>query len=475
MLDSSVSMLAFRDELNRVLPSRLRSLVRNAARTEWRLIETDPARPTLYAGADLNALLAALAKWNPRLGTHDFQPALNAARSLTRDAGVALFVTDRRAEVPEGVKLLAIGKPIENCGWAGLSVEGDVWRALVKNYSGVPQTRTWRVEADGAVGADATLTLEPGQIRTLSGGFPAGKDHCELVLGTDAFPLDDRLPIVRPQPKRLTLAAQPGTPLDDFFHRLIESVPRADSNIAPGTVADARLGVYPAPPSPNVPGILFAAPDKERPGYLTGELVAENHPLTDGLTWNGLLCKQTDPIPAQDGDEVLLWQGERPLIFLRGARAGRSLLVNFDVRQSNADRLPAFVVLLNRFLESIRAEKVAPERLNVETNQLLQVASDPAQPPPQISSGETSPLRAPAAPGFFTVTQGTQSVPLLTAAAYFSDTRQADFHDAETLDTLGGESARLVNRNSREDTWWPVAALLLGAVCVASWERGKAE
>ena len=238
VLDSSVSMLAFHDELAHALPVTLQKIAGAAARTEWRLIETDPARSTLYAGTDLPALLTAFNAWTPHLGTHDFQPALNAARSLVHEAGVALFVTDRPTEVPEGVRLLAVGHPIENCGWAGVTVEGDTWRALLKNYSAAPQTRTWRIDAGNAHGADASLTLEPGQTRTLSGSFPTGQDRCELVLNPDAFPLDDRLPIIRPQPKRLTLAMQPGTPLDDFFGRLARSVPQADTVAGK---ADARL------------------------------------------------------------------------------------------------------------------------------------------------------------------------------------------------------------------------------------------
>ena len=464
VLDSSVSMLAFRAELDRTLAARLADVARAAAKTEWRLIESDPARPTLYAGNDLRALLTALAAWTPHLGAHDFQPALNAARSLVRDAGVAVFATDRRVDVPEGVKLLAVGHPVENCGWIGLGADGETWRALVQNHSDSPQTRTWHVEVDGAAGPDATLTLDPGQTRTLSGTFPSGKDRCELVLSADAFPLDDRLPIVRPQPKRLALSIEPGTPLDDFLRRLAGSVPETDT--VPGR-ADARLGVY-SPTLPAGPGIGFAMQGKERPDYLSGELVAENHPLTAGLNWNGLICKQTDPIPSREGDEVLLWQGERPLIFLRGGAADRSLLVNFDLRQSNADRLPAFIVLLNRFLEEIRARKVAFEQLNVETNQLLGIARDPTGPLPRLSGGDAAPpLRAPAAPGFFGVTQGGRT--LLAAAAHFSDAREADFRDAATIDTLMPERPRLIARNSQQDVFWPVFALLLGGLCLANW------
>ena len=463
VLDSSVSMSAFRPELARALPTRLHALSTAAARTEWRLLETDPARPTLYAGNNLQTLLATLPAWNPHLGTHDFRPALDAARSLVRGEGVALLVTDRPTPLPEGVDLLAVGHAIDNCGWIGVTVEGDTWHALVRNHSDQPQTRTWHLEAEGgAAGPDAELTLAPRQIQTLGGSFPPGQNRCQLVLNADAFTLDDRLPIVRPTLKKLLLSRDHGTPLDDFFDRLAASLPMTETNTGP---ADVRLGLGDGV-STLGHAILFPPPAEPAPKYLPGELVAEDHPLNSGLNWNGLLCKNTNPLATKEGDEVLLWQGERPLIFLRGGRADRSLIVNFDLRQSNADRLPAFVVLLHRFLETVRAEKVAFERVNVETNQLLEIASDSNGPSLQIA-GVEGPARAPATPGFFEASQGNRA--LLSAAAHFADAREADFHDAASVNTLEGKTARLVERNSQQDTLWPVFALLLGTVLLANW------
>ncbi len=466
VLDSSVSMLAFRDELGRALPARLRSLARTAASTEWRLLETDPARPTLYAGTDLTGLLAALDRWTPHLGTHDFAPALNAAHGLVRESGLALFVTDRRTDVPDGVETLAVGYPLDNCGWVGVTVEGDRWRALVQNHSAAAQTRSWHLEAGGASSAETVLTLAPGQIRTLGGAFPAGQDRCELVLTGDKFPLDDRLPLVRPAPKRLALFVGGGKGLEDFLRRIAGSVPQAEI-VTESPKADVRLDVYSSGPPTSAHAILFAPPAAvDSPTYLPGEPLAENDPLTAGLVWNGLLCKQTEAIPPRDGDRTLVWQGDRSLIFLRGNRAERSLCVNFDVRQSNADRLPAFVVLLDRFVETVRAEKPAFERLNVETNQLLGVAGDPAGPPLRMA-GDDATLRAPFAPGFFEVKQGDRA--LLDAAAHFADPREADFKTAGAVDTLEGKTSRMLEHNSREDFLWPFFALALGAVFLANW------
>ena len=466
VLDSSVSMLAFRDELGRARCHR--GCVRWLARlpsTEWRLLETDPTRPTLYAGTELSGLLAALDRWTPHLGTHDFAPALNTARGLARETGTAVFVTDRPTGVPDGVDVLAVGHPLDNVGWVGVSVDGDRWRALVQNHSASAQTRSWHQEADGVVGADASLTLAPGQIRTLGGSFPAGKDRCELVLGADQFSLDDRLPLVRPEPKRLALFVGGTNEPGNFLHRFADSVPQAEIVDDPAK-ADVRLDVYSPGAPPATHAILFAPPAADGATFLSGDPLAENDPLSAGLTWNGLLSKQTEAIPAQKDDQTLVWQGDRSLIFLRGRNAERSLVVNFDVRQSNADRLPAFIVLLNRFLKTVREEKVAFERLNVETNQLLQVPGDPAGPPPRMPDGDAT-LRAPFAPGFFEVRQGDRV--LLEAAAHFADAREADFKTAGSMDTLEGKTARMLEHNSREDFLWPFFALALGAVFLANW------
>jgi hypothetical protein len=169
-----------------------------------------------------------------------------------------------------------------------------------------------------------------------------------------------------------------------------------------------------------------------------------------------------------DSDQVLLWQGERPLLFIRALGAIRTLVVNFDLRRSNADRLPAFVVLLHRFIDTIRAEKVAPEQRNVEINQLLQVAADPAGPAARMVPESTEGvLRAPDEPGFFRVAQGEKT--LLTGAAHFADPREADFRQAASHDSLQPAITKLVERSSQQDFFAPAWALLLGGVMLINW------
>ncbi|HEX8310711.1 MAG TPA: VWA domain-containing protein [Chthoniobacteraceae bacterium] len=467
VLDSSVSMRVFREPMLAALGARLPALAKAANHTEWVLIESDPARSTIYSGGEVGALLATLAQWSPRLGEHDLAPALRTARTLLGGNGAALLVTDHQRPVPEGIQLLAVGAPQENSGFIGMSVEGDTWHALVKNHGASTQTRTWQMHGAGGVSQAATLTLEAGQMQSLRGGFPGGADRCELVLSGDGFELDDRLPIIRPQPKRLTVAMQNGSPLEPFQRRLVGSLANV---IDVAEKADVHLAmVDPTAAGPLLPGIAFLqSSGGDTRGYMPGELIAERHALTADLGWQGLLCRDVPGVQAVESDDVLLWQGERPLIFIRSTAAARTLVVNFDLLRSNADRLPSFVVLLHRFIDTIRAGKVAPEQLNFETNQLLQVASDPAGPALKIlPESARGVICAPEVPGFFRVAQGDKT--LLTGAAHFADPREADFRQSASFDGLKPVIAKLLERSSQQDLLTPAWALLLGGVMLANW------
>ena len=355
-----------------------------------------------------------------------------------------IFVTDHRLELPEGISLLAVGTPFDNCGFIGLTTSGTGWRALVKNYGKQMQTRRWSI--DGA--EQGELQLQPGEARELAGGFPENKDATELSLSgdrfaaNDRFPMDDRLPIVRPQIKPLGLCMEEGTAFDDFFKRFAASLGNLSRE-----ETDLMLGFCGSSETPEVavPAILFldeSAPSEERS---LGLVVAVHHPLTADLNWQSLICEDGVGLGLKEGDEVLLWQGDRPLIFLRGPAKKRSLVINFDLRHSNATRIPAFVLLLNRFAEQIRAGKSGQETVNVETNQLLAPG-----------------VRAPCRPGFF-------EKPLLKAAAHFADAREADFSAAASFDGTAGKLAKQVEHNSEQDFLTPVWLLLFCAACLGSW------
>jgi hypothetical protein len=492
VLDSSVSMAAFREGLAGRLRDTLAPLGRAAALTEWRLLESDPGRGTLYAGTSLDELCDALGGWSPRLGAHALEPALAVARSLAGDGGAVVLMTDHEPEfVPAGVEPVGVGRPLDQCGFAGVRVEGEAgnetWTASIRNYGDRPAERTWELVVDGRAASRGTVRLAPDETRTVRGDFPPGYDRLELVMAADALALDDRLPVVRPRPKRLAVAMRTDAALAPLAERLLRTLPALDP-VRPSENPDFELYSY-------EPGVLpdlathricvpraSAAADAEAEGLVVGE----PHPLTEGLSWGGLLCRPVDPGPLADTDEVLVWQGNRPLVILRRGADREQLVVAFDLHGSNAERIPAFVLLLHRFIERIRAAKPALAVANVEVNQLLSLPADPAGgdlvlAPLAAGEGEVhllparqrDLLRAPVRPGFFAVTQDGRA--LFEGAARFADAREADLRGASSFGRLDTRVNEVRVRNSRADPAAPIWGALLIAAVLGSWAaRGSA-
>lgn len=490
VLDSSASMSAFRPAAADAVSEALQTLLPASARAELTLLSSDPAQPTLYHGASTAELLAALASWQPSLGTHDFTPGLRMARTLSGPQGAILFISDHPAPnpLPFETSLISVGSPIHNVGWAGLTLEEKdgqlLWRALLRNYASQPQERSWHVIAQDTRSAPATLQLQPGETRTLSGPFPPG-EKLTLVLEADAFTLDDELPLVRPRPKILSLHTAV-IPLKDGSAELRALFEKfADTRlVASSSEADVRGVVWPPTTALDAGqnAVVFAAPAKGgQVAWLRGSIVAEHQPLMEGLNWQSLLAQDGMVIPGDPKDRVLLWQDTRALISLRRTPAGaQQLLCHFDLLSSNARRLPALAILLHRFLQTVRQEKIAPEAANFDLRQKLDLACVRGEKAPPLDQESGSPptttriptpqvhlLRAPAQPGFFHLSQN--GAPLLDGAARFADIREADFKEASSLRDLSRaqkiQSDILLETNPHDPPW----LLLILCLLLASW------
>ncbi|MDZ4289505.1 MAG: VWA domain-containing protein [Prosthecobacter sp.] len=488
VLDSSASMQAFREAAAEGTRKAVATLSGNLPKVELTLLSSDPEAATLYHGAAPAEMFAAERQWDSVLGVHDFTPSLRTARSLVGEKGVVLLITDHLPNevLPYGGRVLSVGQETANVGWVGVTVEEKdgqwIWRALVRNHGHTAQERQWRAGSGDKASAWTNLPLGPGETRSLSGPFIGADERLLLSLSPDSLVMDDQLPVQRPRPKPLTLHGPGGSgraaeELTDLFKRFdhCEVAPTADR-------ADVRVIVW--PPSvalaANQAACVFASPSPAANApFLTGQIVAEDHPLTQGLNWQSLLVREGMVIPREARDRILLWQGERPLISLRTSAAGtRQLFCHFDLATSNARKLPALAVLLHRFLEGIRQEKVAPEAANFDLRQRLQVAHQ-RQPEAaalaftQATGAQTIPLaqshlmRAPAQPGFFEVKQGGQR--LLTGAAHFADTREADLSAAKPFDELAQITAAQVETTHAADANWRLWLLLLLGALAASW------
>lgn len=501
VLDSSASMNVFKDATLEALREKLPPLQGPASAIEFTVFESTPGRPRVFAGDSIDRLIDSLRDWKPRGGLTDPSQAIRLARSLVSRDGTVVYVTDTPLEAPPfDARQLSVGKPVDNVGFTGVSFakEGDtlIWRALVRNYGEQPADRTWSLESPAGRSSPKSLHLESGGMVSLQAAFPAGVDHVRVTLSGDAFALDDVLPLVRPKPKPLALFAPASDAVDDLTKRLLKSLD-ATTPVNDAASADLSLVRYdpldPALPPGNA--VVFVHDSTQGGAYLKGGIITEKHSLLDGLNWQSLLVRETIPLERTKADRVLLWQGERALIFLREISAtpdrpaARQLCFNFDLRLSNAATQPAFIVLLHRFAESIRSEKVAPSSELLETSQPLSLAfkpgnaTSPAAPleceirnaegnvTARYSVPANEPLHAPAEPGFFFVKQSGQ--PLLDGAVHFGDSREANFSNCQPADTLEGASAGSIARHTREDPLWRVWLLALAGVLLVSWRPSK--
>jgi hypothetical protein len=485
VLDGSASMQAFREPAREALEKALRRIDRAARRTDWHLLQSGPRQAPLYAGDRLDDLFAALAGWQPVLGTHDPAPALATAAGLVPGGrGTVLFLTDRTTRVPDTVGLLTVGTPIDNVGFAA----GDVvdrdgtphWRAVITNPGAVSQERSLRVRVPGAT-AEAALPirLEPGQHRTVEATWPTGAERVELDLSPDRFTFDDILPLVRPRPRRVRVAVRLEGPTGDLLGRMLAAAPAVDL-VAPG--ADADLVVDDWKATPTTAAILVppaTTGDATAPTYAASPVAAEDHPLVSDLGWGGLLSGEPLPVDDRQGDQPLLWKGQRPLALVRstvaadGARR-ESLLLAWDLAASTAARLPALVVLLERFVDRVRSRLDRPWADNFPVDALIDMpVSDGTLltvEPPGAPAQAAEPFRgrAPARPALFAV--GTTGVPpRLVAAAQATDARESDFRDASTGDTLTALHLEQRRKEAILDPWGPLWLALIAAALAGAW------
>ena len=230
----------------------------------------------------------------------------------------------------------------------------------MKNYSSKEQKRTWWVDIPDQKFTPQPVALAAGQAEAVQGVFPPGVKNLTLRTEADSFPVDDSLALLRPEPKQLNVIL-PGpevlTPVElKLYRQLLSSVEQVTlTNDAAS--AQVEVSAYDPfkPVLPTKPAIVLTRDTRKELPVLSGEMLAESHPFVAGLNWQSLVCLDATRIPMRKTDQGLLWQGERSLLFLRSEGMMQQLFINFDLRFANAHKLPAFVVMLHRFLEDVRS------------------------------------------------------------------------------------------------------------------------
>lgn len=497
VVDSSASMRVFKRELLRqlaILADRCQGMAR---RTELLVLSADPAQPRLYAGDSASAMLQALEHWTPVGGPVDPTASLRLARERVGNRGLLVFATDTPLDkLPAEAVLLAVGHPVDNVGCTGLTVskkDGQAeWRALVANRSASPQQRRWHLEwDDGQRSAEASVRIAAGGMQSLSAAMPSGATRLRLVLGPDAFSLDDSFAFLTAEPKPLRMRHNLPAALRWLPERMGRSVPGL-TEVAAGMPADLTLAAASDGEFPTVsgPGILMAAAGEANARTLAQPAAAARHPMVAGLSWETLAVQEVPMVPAKPNDVVLVWCGPQPLVSLRPVAAGtaavatpaQQLVLHFNPQLSNWERLPAAAVLLLRYCEEVRLAKRGTAREQLEPRQALapllpadlrgdltietldlagQVVDTRSVKPNGLSA-----LRAADEPGFLRLREG--GVTLLDAAVAFADAREGDLRACASRDPAA-DLASVSTAGDALGPWWPLAILLVLAALLASW------
>jgi len=483
VIDSSASMWAFREKAVDALENALPGLKGAAGEVELTLLDSDPRVPMVFSGTSISALTAQMRDhWHPRGPAVDPTRALRIARSKVSHEGTVVYLTDTPHEyLPHNAILVAVGSPIENIGFTGVVVTGEPgawrWRAAVRNYSASAQLREWALHTSAGASTTRVIDIPAHGVVTIEGAFPEGASQVRLEMTGDDFPLDDVMPVVIPQPKRLATGWKGSESAEILANRLVAAIDALEQQTDEVTsgidlwVSDVRNHTI-----PNGAAIIFAGddPDADRE-WRKGAVYAEAHPLVNELNWQPLATREVTVFDMKPLDRALVWQDDIPLVALRSEPGGEKLLLNFDIRKSNADTLPAFVVMLHRFVERVRDARIAPETLILESGQNIRLAHDPSLPL-VISAKDVdgrdlnheSGLVAPLTPGFLSINQN--DMRLLDAAVFFADTAEADFSRAGEADTLVDAVLVAKARHARADPWWQLWVLVVLAAVIATWK-----
>lgn len=487
VLDSSLSMMAFKENLSEAMRESTSSFEKSASRTDWLLLESDDESAPLYRGNDREAFLHAVEKWEPRLGVHDWIPAIRTARALIEKGGVVVYVTDHPpAAKPYKMEVLSIGQSTDNVGFTGvqtaLDFNGMTWRTLVKNYSDKPVSRTWWIEINGKKSEPRTADIPARGSIALGGIFPSGIRKMSLVLEDDPWMVDNRLPLVLPEAKGVAYqedfkSKDTASTIRSLFQVIDETFRGTLAGKTDILVTESSDLQHSPGAAPNQILFLRAGESIKAP---QGLISREDHPLNEGLNWNGLAVKGGNlAYTLKPGETPLAWLGSIPLIWIRAHANGHDLVFNFQVERTNALKLPATLLLINRFVEQVRENKPGYFAANVELGEPLKLVLPEGIETIQINgqardvTGSLT-LKAPVRPGFLKASQGES--PLLRVAYHFADVREADLSGARKQSTVDSAVRELTKTNSVEDalqTWW--LFLFLG-VLTGSWyyaERGR--
>ncbi len=476
VVDASFSMSAFSEgleqELDRLWP-RLKTL---ASGRDWWIRSSALEDPLIYRGDSDAEARQALLDFRPQHAAQDPRDALLQMREQMGPESLILYLSDHDgAPPPARAQRISIGRPLENAGFSGIRFEqeGDQWVALLSllwRGEGAAQRGLRLLNASGEELLQLQAQWSAPGLEQLKIALPPDLELGLFELEGDALAADNQLPFVVPRLKTLEYRIHLEGPEKEFAEKLMASLPETEASL------DAALSLGPG----GAQQILFASSDGEEAEFAA--VLAEAHPFTEELPWQGFLARPLQGRQALGSEDVLLWMGERPLLLLDDRLGAEVLSTNFIWEQSNAERWPSMILLLHRFLEDLRKQAPGLEQLNLECRQ---VVNPPNRVEGELQLWQRSPgeaewqssllppglLRSGALPGWLELRD--DSGARLRVASAFLDLREGDLREAASRslsqELLRDEQERFSEQDVLRPLWFLLLALCLG---LAWWSGG---
>ena len=429
-----------------------------------------PAVPSQRARALLGAAEGAAVSFDWVDRTHAAGLALSAT-AVAGPTGITRLITSTARRVPAGQSARGVGKPLENVGFAGITPVEAVgpghWRIAVKNNSPSPLRSEISIHTEGGrPPARRSLFLNPGTVTEFEYSLPPECGKAVLRLPTDAFPADNELLLVRSAPAPVAVSMGIPEQSGKIFLNIIHSLP-GFSPVPDGSDPDLLLleGKTENARAPGKAAIIFTASGK--PSY--GAVTAERHPLTDGLNWSGLLIPSIGSMKPGEKAGVLLWQGESPLAWVDGKR----LFLNWPWEKSNADRVPAPLLMTRRFMQSVQENLPGTHYGNLPGGTLLSMPAG-GKLIQTMPGGERRETvfngRLPEETGYVEIfPPGEGKTPLFQGSVWFSDARMGDFSHCSTFDTGLPQPHEEALRHMKRDPLAPLWLALVFLALILSW------
>lgn len=471
VLDGSADMAPFREEAVRAVSRDMEAIRKSGIPTVWTLMDSRPSSQPFYRGTDSRKALQALEAWQPHAATHDAAAALRTAAAIAGPGGITRLITSTPRRVPPGQSAQGVGRPLDNAGFAGITPVEDsgtvYWRIAVKNNSAAPAQRSVSIHTeDGQPPRTQPLHLNPGAVAEFEFRLPPECDRATLRLPPDAFPADDTLVLARTTPKPVTVHMDLPEPVAPIFRKIINGIPGfTPAPLPPQAVLRLLAKEKNGTQAPEGPAIILAGRGKASFGSVT----AEEHPLTDGLNWSGLLVPSISGMIPGKKASILLWQQEQPLAWVENG----SLFLNWNWQESNAERVPAPLLMIRRFMESVQETAPGTRSGNLPGGTLLSVPGGGKlihTLPGGERREEIFSSRLPEETGFVEILPpGAESPPLFRGTVWFSDVRMGDFSHCTTFDTGLPPATPETLRQMRPDPFSALWLALAGLALIISW------